>query len=997
MEERKNTPQDRIVPSQTEESRQTSRRDREGNLFAESSHESSEKERAKARPGAATLDPDLEQTSMDVEELMSEGSTAVESEDSVRPKGKGLQVGRRYTKPGVHPFDELEWESRTASITNDKGEALFRQDNCEIPVTWSQMATNVVVSKYFRGALGTPQREHSVRQLISRVSDTITDWGIKDHYFASEEDAESFRAELTHLLVNQLAAFNSPVWFNVGVEKKPQCSACFINSVEDSMASILGLAKTEGLLFKYGSGTGSNLSTLRSSREALSAGGQASGPVSFMRGFDAFAGVIKSGGKTRRAAKMVILDAEHPDIEEFIDCKVNEEKKAWALIDAGYDGSFGGEAYNSVFFQNSNNSVRVSNEFMRAVETDGNWTTKAVTDGRPMDTYKARDLMRKIAEGTYLCGDPGMQFDTTINDWHTCKTTDRIHASNPCSEYMFLNDSACNLASLNLMKFRNEAGELDTEAFRHACRIMILAMEIIVGNSSYPREEIEHNSHLFRPLGLGYANLGALLMDRGLPYDSDQGRDYAAAITALMCGQAYLTSAEIASQIGAFAEYDKNREPMLEVIRKHRAAVNNINANRVPENLLEEAETVWREAYALGHDYGYRNAQVTVLAPTGTIGFMMDCDTTGVEPDIALVKYKKLVDGGLMKIVNNTVPGALEKLGYSDEQIEGILEYISENETIEGAPELKDEHLAVFDCAFRPANGHRYIHYMGHLRMMSAVQPFLSGAISKTVNLPEEATVEEISKTYLEAWKMGLKAVAIYRDNSKRLQPLNTGKKAEEAVEEEDLLSPPKPRRVRLPDERRAITHKFSISGHEGYITVGCYPNGKPGEMFISMAKEGSVVSGLMDSFATSVSIMLQYGVPLKVLINKFSHARFEPSGFTSNKEIPIAKSVMDYIFRWMDLKFGEHAGDADGTRADGAEDATEKAIVKAAQNEVVKGVKKMVAAAGGASRIELDEEEHSVFQKQADSPPCPECGSVTVRSGSCYKCHNCGATTGCS
>ncbi|MFT5316305.1 MAG: ribonucleoside-diphosphate reductase alpha chain, partial [Candidatus Krumholzibacteriia bacterium] len=835
--------------------------------------------------------------------------------DKSRVKGRGLAMERRYTTEGQHPYDEFEWEMRSAIISNDKGETLFRQDNCEIPAAWTQMATNVVVSKYFRGGQGTPDREHSVRQLIDRVADTVADWGIKDNYFVSGQDGEIFRDELKSILVNQLAAFNSPVWFNVGVEERPQCSACFINHVDDSMSSILDLAKTEGMLFKFGSGTGSNLSTLRSSRETLSAGGQASGPVSFMRGFDAFAGVIKSGGKTRRAAKMVILDAEHPDIEEFIECKVKEEQKAWALMDMGYDGSFGGEAYNSIFFQNSNNSVRVTNEFMRAVEEDGDWTTKAVVGGRDMDTYKARDLMQKIAVGTHICGDPGMQFDTTVNDWHTCKNTDRIFASNPCSEYMFLSNSACNLASLNLMKFRREDGEFDTESFRYASRVMLLAMEILVGNSSYPREEIEYNSHKFRPLGLGYANLGALLMNRSIAYDSNEGRDYAAAITALMCGQAYLTSAEIASHLGAFDGYAENREPMLEVVRMHRAAVNSINANRVPTDLLEEAETVWREAYALGHDYGYRNSQVTVLAPTGTIGFMMDCDTTGVEPDIALVKYKKLVDGGLMKIVNNSVPDALEKLGYSDEEVAAITDYISTEETIEGAPHFNEEHLPIFDCAFRPANGVRSIHYMGHLRMMSAVQPFLSGAISKTVNLPEEATVEEISKTYLEAWKMGLKAVAIYRDNSKRLQPLNTSNKAAKVkavVAKND--APPKPLRVRLPDERQALTHKFSIGGHEGYLTIGVYPNGKPGEMFISMAKEGSVVSGLMDSFATSVSIMLQYGVPLKVLINKFSHARFEPSGFTSNAEIPVAKSVMDYIFRWMDLKFGAHAGEADGT-----------------------------------------------------------------------------------
>ena len=598
--------------------------------------------------------------------------SGTEREGSVahrRPRGVSFE--HYYTTDGVNPFDAIEWTLRTAVIANDKGEVLFRQDNCEIPREWTQMATNVVVSKYFRGGLGTPGREHSVRQLVGRVADTIADWGLKDGTFASAQDGEIFRAELTHMLVNQLVSFNSPVWFNVGVEKTPQCSACFINSVKDSMASILDLAKTEGLLFKYGSGTGSNLSALRSSREMLSAGGQASGPVSFMRGFDAFAGVIKSGGKTRRAAKMVILNAEHPDIEEFIDCKVNEEKKAWALMDAGYDGSFGGEAYNSIFFQNSNNSVRATNEFMRAVEEDGDWTLRAITDGRPMGIVKARHLMRKIAEGTHLCGDPGMQFDTTINEWHTCRNTDRIKASNPCSEYMFLDDSACNLASLNLMKFRDEDGEFDTGSFRHAVRVMITAMEIIVGNSSYPRQAIADNSHRFRPLGLGYANLGALLMNRGLPYDGDAGRDYAAAITALMCGQAYLTSAELARELGPFDGYSENREPMLEVIRMHRAAVNGINANRVPERLLDEAEKVWRDAYALGHDYGYRNSQVTVLAPTGTIGFMMDCDTTGVEPDIALVKYKKLVDGGMMKIINNSVPEALEKLGYDEDSRRG--------------------------------------------------------------------------------------------------------------------------------------------------------------------------------------------------------------------------------------------------------------------------------------------------------------------------------------
>jgi ribonucleoside-diphosphate reductase alpha chain len=795
---------------------------------------------------------------------------------------------------------------------------------------------------------------------------------------------EAFGDELKHLLLHQYAAFNSPVWFNVGVEKKPQCSACFINAVDDSMASILDLAKTEGLLFKYGSGTGTNLSTLRSSREMLSTGGQASGPVSFMRGFDAFAGVIKSGGKTRRAAKMVILNADHPDVEDFIDCKVDEERKAWALIDQGYDGSFNGEAYSSVFFQNSNNSVRATNDFMRAVIDDGTWTTRAVTDGRPMGTYRARELMRKIAEGTHVCGDPGLQFDTTINDWHTCKNTDRIHASNPCSEYMFLDNSACNLASLNLMKFRRPDGEFAIEDFRHAVRILLTAMEIIVDNSSYPREEITHNSRRFRPLGLGYANLGALLMSRGLPYDSDEGRDFAAAITALLCGQAYLTSAEIARELGPFDGYEENREPMLEVIRKHRAALGGINRNRVPGDLIAAADEAWREAFVVGHDYGYRNSQVTVLAPTGTIGFMMDCDTFGVEPDIALVKYKKLVDGGLLKIVNHTVPAALERLGYEDDQIQAILQHIDEQDTIEGAPHLAAAHLPVFDCAFKPARGERSIQYMGHVRMMAAVQPFLSGAISKTVNMPQEASVEEIMKTYVEAWKLGLKAIAIYRDNSKRLQPLNTSRDEQKGAKAKtELLSPPEPHRVRLPDERQAVTHKFSIAGHEGYITVGLYPNGKPGEMFISMAKEGSVVSGLMDSFATAVSIMLQYGVPLKVLVNKFSHMRFEPSGMTTNPQLPLAKSILDYIFRWLDLKFGEQA----------AADAAEAAAATTATGAASPSARPALAAAAGG----IAAQERLIYATQADSPPCAECGSGTVRNGACYKCHNCGATTGCS
>ena len=901
------------------------------------------------------------------------------SGNALREEGRvGLSFERLNTRVGIDPLDEVKWELRDASINNEKGEVIFKQTDVEIPKSWSQMATNVVVSKYFRGGVGMPDRETSVRQLVGRVVDTITRWGVQDDCFASVEDAETFRAELAYLLVSQNAAFNSPVWFNVGVEETPQCSACFINSVEDSMESILDLAKTEGLLFKYGSGTGTNLSPLRSSREKLSSGGEASGPVSFMKGYDAFAGVIKSGGKTRRAAKMVMLNVDHPDIEDFIDCKVNEEKKAWTLIDGGYDGSFAGEAYNSVFFQNSNNSVRVSDAFMQAVTEDSTWTTRAVSDGRMMDTYRARDLMDKISESTHICGDPGLQFDTTINDWHTCPNTDRIHGSNPCSEYMFLNDSACNLASLNLMKFRRPDGELDVEAFRHAIDIILTAQEIIVDNSSYPKPGITVNSRTYRPLGLGYANLGALLMARGLPYDSDEGRDYAAAVTALMTGQAYLASARMAKDFDPFDGYEKNREPMLRVIQKHRSHINGINPHRVPEDLLQAVNEVWTEAYTTGRDYGYRNAQVTVLAPTGTIGFMMDCDTTGIEPDIALIKYKRLVGGGMMKIVNNSVEEALDRLGYTEEQIKAIEAYLSEHETIEGAPGLNDEHLPVFDCAFRPKEGERSIHYMGHIRMMAATQPFLSGAISKTVNMPNEATVEEIGQAYTEAWKMGLKAIAVYRDGSKRTQPLSTGNAAKTKVDQH--MSPPSPQRVRLPDERTAVTHKFSIGGHEGYLTIGLYPDGQPGEMFIAMAKEGSVVSGLMDSFATACSIMMQYGVPLKVLISKFSHSRFEPSGFTANKDIPIAKSITDYIFRWMDLKFGEGK-------------ATDEVPVEFDTGLLPPSAK----ADTPPGRITMEDQEKTVFQAQADSPPCPECGSVMVRNGACYKCLNCAATSGCS
>ncbi|HEV8403352.1 MAG TPA: vitamin B12-dependent ribonucleotide reductase, partial [Candidatus Limnocylindrales bacterium] len=834
---------------------------------------------------------------------------------------RGLTFERRWTTPGIHPYDEVTWEYRTAGIANESGKSVFEQKDVEVPESWSQLATNVVVSKYFRGHLGTPERETSVRQLIDRVVNTITGWAETQHYFATDADLQTFKAELTHLILHQKMAFNSPVWFNVGIEARPQCSACFINSVDDTMSSIMDLAKTEAMLFKFGSGAGSNLSTIRSSKEKMAGGGTASGPVSFMKGYDAFAGVVKSGGKTRRAAKMVILDAGHPDVMEFIDSKAHEEQKAWALIEAGYDPSFTGEAYGSVFFQNANHSVRVTDAFMQAVVDDGEWQTHAVVAPHEvMDTYKARDIFHKMAEAAHLCGDPGIQYDTTINEWHTSANTDRIHASNPCSEYMFLNDTACNLASLNLMKFVDADGEFDVEAYRFAAKVTITAQEILVDNASYPTPRIEENSHKFRPLGLGYANLGALLMSRGLAYDSDEGRNFAAALTAIMHGEAYRQSAEIARDHGGpFVAYDENREPFLRVIAKHRDAAYRIPTNGVPAALRKAATTVFDEALALGTESGYRNAQVTVLAPTGTIAFMMDCDTTGVEPDIALIKYKKLVGEGFLKIVNQTVPAALRKLGYGAEEVDEILAYLTEHETIEGAPHLKPQHLPVFDCAFKPANGERSIHYMGHVRMMGAIQPFISGAISKTVNMPEAATAEEIEKVYLEGWKLGLKAIAVYRDNSKRSQPLSTGKKTGEsgadAIDSEEVeklrrqlakaqVEAGLPHRRRLPAERSAVTHKFDIAGHEGYITVGLYPDGQPGEIFLKMAKEGSTVSGLMDTLATTISVALQYGVPLKDLVNKFAHVRFEPSGFTGNQEIPIAKSIVDYIFRWLGSRF---------------------------------------------------------------------------------------------
>jgi ribonucleoside-diphosphate reductase alpha chain len=906
---------------------------------------------------------------------------ARESVFEARRPREGVRLDRVFTDPSQDVWSTVEWVSRTASIGDGAGATVFEQPDIEAPEGWSQLAINVVASKYFRGHLGTPEREGSIRGLIDRVASTITRWGRADGYFHSDDDAATFRAELTYLLLHQMYSFNSPVWFNVGVEPHPQCSACFINSVEDTMESILELAKTEARLFKGGSGTGSNLSSIRSSREKLTGGGTASGPVSFMRGFDAFAGVIKSGGKTRRAAKMVILNCDHPDIRDFIVSKSSEEKKAWALIEQGYDGTFTGEAYGSVFFQNANHSVRATDEFMRAAIEDREWQLLSVRDKKPIEKVRAKELLMAAAEATHVCGDPGIQFDSTINLWHTCKNTAPIYASNPCSEYMFLDDSACNLGSINLLQFLGDDG-FEVERFRHACEISTLAQEILVDNSSYPTAKIAQNSHDYRPLGLGFANLGALLMAQGIPYDSDEGRAHAAAITSVMCGHAYATSARIAQARGPFAGYAKNEEPFLGVINMHRDHAYALNDALLPADLAEAAKTVWDDALAVGKEHGYRNAQLTVLAPTGTIAFMMDCDTTGIEPDIALIKYKRLVGGGMLKIVNNTVGRALARLGYSEKDRTAILEHIELDETIEGAAQLRDEDLPVFDCAFRAKKGSRSIAPMGHVRMMAACQPFLSGAISKTVNVPEDATVQDIYDMYVQAWRLGLKAIAVYRDGSKRSQPLATDKAAQagDGKKKEITTVEARPARRSLPVERAAVTHKFAVGGHEGYLTVGLYEDGTPGEIFITMSKEGSTISGLMDTIATAISLALQYGVPLKVLVDRFSHMRFEPSGFTGNKDIPIAKSVVDYIFRWLGHKFVR-----DEEHVDNAMSAKAEAILSKAMNAA-----QMTLPIGNPT------DEKEIFRTQADAPPCHVCGSITVRAGACYACNNCGATTGC-
>ena len=920
-----------------------------------------------------------------------------------RTEPKGLRITRRFTREGVHPYDEIEWERRDSAIPGESGN-VFEQKGVEVPKFWSQTATNVVASKYFRGKLGSPERESSVKQMVDRVVDTIARAGFEGGYFASVADRDAFADELKYLMVNQYASFNSPVWFNIGVEGVPQqASACFILSVEDDMHSILDWFRNEGVIFKGGSGSGVNVSKIRSQRENLSGGGFASGPVSFMRGADSVAGSIKSGGTTRRAAKMVILDTDHPDIHEFIWCKAKEEKKAWALGEAGYDMSLNGEAWHSIQFQNANNSVRATDEFMRRVQSDGDWELTARVNGAVLETVKARALLREISEAAWQCGDPGMQFDTTINDWHTSPASGRITGSNPCSEYLSIDDSACNLASLNVLRFVHSDGEFDVGRFRAAVEVVFTAQEILVGYSDYPTAKIAENARSHRQLGLGYANLGALLMQRGLPYDSDEGRGYAAALTALMTGAAYAQSGRIAEAVGPYEAYAKNKDAHDRVIQMHRLHAYRIRDELLPASLLSAARQAWDDAVASGRAAGYRNAQASVLAPTGTISFMMDCDTTGVEPDIALVKYKKLVGGGMLKLVNGSVPSALRRLGYSDTESGAITKYIEQYGTIEGAPGVKDEHLAVFDCAFKPQNGERTIHHEGHIKMMGAVQPFISGAISKTVNLPETATVDEISEAYVEAWKHGLKAIAIYRDGSKKVQPVNTtnkesnAKTAETVVER--IVEVTRPQRRRLADTRASLTHKFSIEGHEGYITVGLFEDNTPGELFVTMAKEGSTLSGMMDAFATSVSLLFQYGVPLSHLVEKFGHMRFEPAGWTGNPEIGFAKSIVDYVFRWLGNRFlSEPDRAALGlVRTTEVADATPQLELL---NRVVQLATPEAPVPNGNGHAVAPGAEAPGYRRlnsTPDAPPCPRCGWLTVRSGTCHKCENCGETTGCS
>jgi len=926
--------------------------------------------------------------------------------ETFRTDSKGLAIERRFSREGVHPFDEVEWEKRDAMIGNPESPA-FEQRGVEFPVSWSQNATNIVAQKYFRGQLGSEQRESSVKQMIGRVAGTISEWGREGGYFATGEDADAFEAELTSILLGQKAAFNSPVWFNVGFEERPQCSACFILSVEDNMDSILDWNTKEGKIFRGGSGSGINLSNIRGSMEPLAKGGTASGPVSFMRGADSWAGTIKSGGKTRRAAKMVVLDVDHPDIRDFVWCKAKEEEKAAALRDAGFDMSIDGEGFFSIQYQNANNSVRVTDEFMEAVEAGGEWKLVARTTDKPVEAVDARELMKDIADAAWRCADPGIQYDTTINRWHTCPESGRINASNPCSEYMHVDDSACNLASLNLMKFRREDGSFDVEDFEHAVVIVFLAQEIVVGFSSYPTEEITENANRFRQLGLGYANLGALLMSDGLPYDSAEGRNVAAAITALMTGRAYRQSALIAAgATGPYDEYERNREPHNGVMRMHRDAAYDVDATGVKGNLLAAAQRAWDEAVELGEEHGYRNAQATVLAPTGTISFLMDCDTTGIEPDFSLVKFKELVGGGSMTIVNRSVPLALRTLGYSQAEVDQIDAHIAEQGTIIGAPGLKEEHLPVFDVAV----GVRAISHTGHIDMMAATQPFISGAISKTVNLPQSATVDDIADAYERGWKGGLKALAIYRDVSKTAQALRT-----DAQEEKEAEAAPAPVRKKMPRERESITHKFSIAGHEGYITAGKYEDSSVGEIFLTdIGKEGSTMRGLLNAFATAISLGLQYGVPLEVFVRKFSYMRFEPEGITGNPEIPFAKSMPDYIMRWLASRFIE---DTETLEDLGILTAEVRAKREAETTQLGLGIDTSggnghskpgngggeAAKASGGQAVPASsaftETPPVVPAKMSGldlGPACEQCGGMMQRTGSCYTCSSCGNNTGC-
>jgi|694.fasta_scaffold18020_5 ribonucleoside-diphosphate reductase alpha chain len=1026
---------------------------------------------------------------------------------AIRLTHKGLQFERVFSNPDVAPFDEIAWEQRTAEIADDSGKAIFKQENIEVPASWSPLATKIAVSKYFYGdvAKGTDPykggRERSVKQLIHRVTRTIADWGMKDGYFADKDSADTFYNELTWLCVNQFGAFNSPVWFNCGLYQQygtgagrgegnyfinretkiaqraatqyeyPQCSACFIQSVEDTMESIMHLAHSEAMLFKFGSGTGTDLSSLRSTKEKLSGGGRPSGPLSFLKVYDQVANVVKSGGKTRRAAKMNTLKDWHPDIEEFIEAKTKEEKKAWALIEMGYDGSFNGDAYGSVMFQNENLSVRVSDDFMDAAIAGREWWTKRVTDGKPCEKKDARTLLRKIAEGTHVCGDPGMQFDTTIDKWHTCKGTARQNSTNPCSEYLFLDNTACNLASLNLMKFKKADGAFDVERFKAAVRLFITAQEIVVDNASYPIKEIAENSHIYRTLGLGYANLGSLIMSYGLGYDSDEGRALAGAITAIMTGHAYEQSARMSQAMGPFPGYKDARcsgvekpvakdnvKPMLEVMKLHRESVEQIGVSERFAELKNEARRTWDTALSLGKKHGYRNAQVTVLAPTGTIGFLMDCDTTGIEPDIALVKYKLLAGGGMLKIVNQTVKPALRGLGYAAEEIEHMVAHIEKYDTIEDVQDedsgqvvksgLREEHLTVFDCAFKPHQGTRSLHYRGHIRMMAAAQPFLSGAISKTVNLPSTATVEDIMNTYIEGWQLGLKAIAIYRDSSKRSAPLSADKKkhgsngavavADGFADVEAELSDKtqlegrvvelereitelrtkagQPVRRRMTDTRIALNHKFDIAGHEGYINVGMFDDGQPGELFVQMQKEGSTIGGLMDTVGALTSMALQYGVPLESMVRKFAHSRFEPSGFTQNPDIRTASSITDYVFRWLGCQFIKGYKEATSPNKAQADlplkelaDIEKGAINRPVSDLVRTGEKEVIdiitheGGNDGHPQIKVKGNTHAERLKDALGNMfmdilCSNCGSnKVIRAGACGCCTECGTSQGCS